>query len=288
VNSRKLQTHFYLTGFTLIFSSAAIAGKVTKVQDNKVILDFSNETVPQLNSHVIILDQESHQEVGVIQITKTKDNRVLGLIKKGSAKPGDTGDIAPASSHTNPRVPAKDNSSEIFLGGNKEKRKVSRWSYGFGAELINTQMQIKTSGNSGSLTGNGFGIRGVFEYALTSSWITQASLGLHPLVMNSDDSAIQKINTNFLAVEGIVRYAIDKKMEGLWIGGGAGYYLVMSSNIKPKPTSDFGFIGSAGYNMKLGKSYFSLKGDFILLSSRKSGDYTMQPYQFAVGGIYFF
>jgi len=270
-------------------STIAIAGTVTKTSENKIILEFNNEPVPELNAKVIILDQESHKEIGFVEIVKIKDTRALGILKKGSAKPGDTADIASNNNLKDPRVPAKVNTNEFVESNRKEKRKVSRMSYGVGAELVNTQMMLKSSSNSGTLDGNGFGLRGALEYSLTRNWIIFGSLGLHPLVMTSTASEVTSINTNYLGTEGIVRYSFSgKRSEGLWIGGGAGYYMTMSSNVTPKPKSDFVVIGSAGYNIKLSSNYFSLKGDFVMFPSKKSNGYTYQAYQFVIGGVYFF
>jgi hypothetical protein len=270
-----------------ISSPSAIAGTVTKTSENKIVLEFNNEPVPSVKSKVIILDQESHKEIGFVEIVKVKETRALGLLKKGSAKPGDTADIS-ISSHKDYREPAKENTSEILDPSRNERKRVSRISYGVGAELVNTQIMLKTTDNSGTLDGNGFGLRGVMEYSFSPSWILFGSLGLHPLVMASNVADVSSINTNYLATEGIVRYAFEKRSEGLWIGGGAGYYLTMSSNIKPKPANEFVFIGSAGYNIKLSNTYFSLKGDLVWFSSKKSGNFTYQPYQYVVGGVYFF
>lgn len=269
--------------------SIVVAGTVTKATDKKIILEFNNEPMPPVKSRVMILDQDSHKEIGYVEIIKTKDNRALGLLRKGKAKPGDTADIAISNSLNDHREPAKDNSNDILLNQKDKKRRVgSRLSYGVGTEFINTQMMIKSSNNSGTLDGNGFGVRAAVEYSFTPEWILFSSLGLHPLNMTSTASEISSINTNYLGAEGIVRYAFDKRTEGLWLGGGAGYYLTMSSNLSPKPVNDFVIIASAGYNIRLSRNYFSLKGDFVMFPSKKFNDYTYQAYQFVIGGVYFF
>lgn len=264
------------------------AGTVTKISEKRVIVEFNNGSLPPLKAKVVILDQETHKEIGYIEIVRVKDTRALGVLKEGSAKPGDTADIAASSAMDDRREPAKANSNAAPPNNRKEKKRGSRLVYGAGAGFVNTQMMIKTANNSGSLAGNGFALKGAVEYSLTPTWIIFGSIGLHPLVMDSGDSNVNSINTNYLGTEGIARYAFGKRNEGLWVGGGAGYYLTMSSNLTPKPTNEFGIIGSAGYNIKLSSSYFSLKGDFILLQSKKIDGYTYQPYQFAIGGVYFF
>lgn len=274
----------------ITFSSfIAVAGNVTKVTDKKIILEFNNEPMPPLKSKVMILDQDSHKEIGYVEIIKTKDNRALGHLKKGKAKPGDTADIALSKRLNDHREPAKEGSNDILLDQKDKKRHAgSRWRYGVGTEFINTQMMIKSSNNSGTLDGNGFGVRAAMEYSFTRDWILFSSLGLHPLNMTSTASEVKSISTNYLGADGIIRYAFDKRTEGLWLGGGAGYYLTMSSNLSPKPVNDFVLIASAGYNIRFARNYFSLKGDFVMFPSKKFNGYTYQAYQFVIGGVYFF
>lgn len=265
-----------------------VAGTVTKASGKKIILEFNNEPMPPLKSKVMILDQDSHKEIGFVEIVKTQDKRALGLLKKGAAKPGDTADIVVSNGQNDYREPAKDNSNESFANQKNKRRAKSRISYGVGTEFINTQMMLKSSNNSGTLDGNGFGVRGAAEYSFTPEWILLASLGLHPLNMTSTSSEVSSISTNYLGAEGIVRYAFDKRTEGIWLGGGAGYYLTMSSNLSPKPANDFVIIASTGYNIRLARNYFSLKGDFVMFPSKKFNGYTYQAYQFVIGGVYFF
>lgn len=282
---------FLLSFLSLITlsSSLVVAGTVTKASGKKIILEFNNEPMPPLKSKVTILDQDSHKEIGYVEIVKTKDQRALGILKKGAAKPGDTADIAVSNVLDDHREPAKVNSNE-YLANQKEKKKRtgSRLSYGVGTEFVNTQMMLKSSKNSGTLDGNGFGVRGAVEYAFTREWILLTSVGLHPLNMTSTSTEVSSISTNYLGTEGIVRYAFDKRTEGIWIGGGAGYYLTMSSNLSPKPASDFVIIASAGYNVRLAHNYFALKGDFVMFPSKSFNGYTYQAYQFVIGGVYFF
>lgn len=270
------------------------AGTVTKVSDEKIIVDFNGESVPVINDKVVILDQSTHKEVGTIVILKTKDSRALGKLVNGSAKPGDATDVVSKVKKEEDRIPAEQSSREALesVPSGRRRKKISRksFSFGAGADFVYTYVNLKSTGSSGSLDGNGFGLSGYIDYSLNPSWVLQGRVGWHPFNMQStaQSQTIPTITTTYLAMGGIARYAFNSiASEGLWMGGGLEYFLNMSSNVSPK-TNELGFVASTGYNMKLSLNYFTLKGDFIMFQPKNSSGVSFQAMQFILGGIYFF
>lgn len=284
-----------------MFSSLYVnAGTVTKFTDGKVIIDFNGESIPSPNDKVVILDQSTHNEIGLVQIIKTKDSRALGKILKGSARPGDATDIIAGKNREEERNPADEGSVDPLISSKQKRKKVrskSALRYGLGAHIVYTTVNIKSTNSSGALDGNGFGFNASIDYSLTPTWMLLGSLGLHPYNMNSgpQSASVSSNTTTYLASEGIVRYAFDKKTDGLWIGGGLGYFMTMSTNASTK-TNEMTFLGSAGYNMKLSSSYLAIKGDFVMFQPKTLSvevnnttvKHSFQAYQFVLGGIYFF
>ncbi len=280
-----------VSGITL--SRFSFAGTVTKNTDNqKIILDFDGETAPVPEDQIYVLDQNSHKEIGLVKIVKVKGSRALGKLLKGNAKPGDTTDIARTKrKNKEEREPAEE--SNLVGSSNRdgnEKNHISRISYGVGADFVYTSMYMKNDVGEGAITGNGFGIRGALDYPINRDWLILGSLGLHPLNASSTTSGYpMNLSINYLALEGVLRYVLDKRNEGLWIGGGLGYYLPMSSNLEgSKPKSQLTLLGSAGYNMRLSRDYFTLKSDFVMFQSEKESGSTTQTFQLVLGGVYFF
>lgn len=281
----------------MIFGASpfVLAGTVTKISEDKVVVDFSGETIPKISDKVVILDQSSHQEVGVISIIKTKDSRALGKLVHGTAKPGDATDLMAKSKHDDARIPADQgserNNFESIPSGRKRKRIVRKsMYYGVGADFVYTYVTLKTSGNSGSLDGNGFGLSGVIDYSINPNWILQGRVGWHPFNMQStaDSPTVTSIKSTYLALGAIARYSFDNSINnGIWLGGGLNYLIPMSSNVSPK-TNEITFVASAGYNMKLGLNYFTIKGDYLMFQPKSSSGVSYQSSQFVLGGIYFF
>ncbi len=280
--------------FILIASSFVAeicsAGTITKNSDKKVILDFEGETVPAPKDRVYVLDQTTHKEIGLVEIIKVKENRALGELVKGNAKPGDTTDTAPVAQKSDEeRKPAEVNKKKLMGSTRNEKPHTSRRSYGVGLDFVYTSMYLKNTTGEGSITGNGFGIRGAVDIPLNSNWLILSSVGLHPLNVTSTTSGFTyTLSTNYLAFESIYRYVLDKRHEGLWLGGGLGLYFLMSSNAIPKPSTEVTFLGSGGYNMRLSRDYLTLKMDVVLFRNKTIGSSTTQTFQLVFGGIYFF
>lgn len=276
----------FITSF--YFSSLALSGTVAKSTNRKVIVDFDGETIPEPNSRIYILDQETHKEVGLVEIQKVKGTRALGKILKGRANPGDTTDIAQSRKHREEeREPADE--SQVTHTISRPKNRTSYVTYGVGADFIYTSMYLKNSDGDGSVTGNGLGVRAAIEYPMSYNWVLSGSLGLHPLNVTSTTSGYDfTVATNYLGTEAIARYALDKRNEGLWLGGGLGYYFPMSSNLSTKPKSELTFIGSVGFNLRLSRDYLMVKSDFIMFQNSTIGDSSTQTFQVTFGGVYFF
>lgn len=289
---------FFLFNISLVgsisLSISSWAGTVTKnTDDKKIILDFEGETVPSANDQIYVLDQNTHKEIGLVKIVKVKGARALGKLLKGKAKPGDTTDLALSKKSENEedREPADDSTMNHATGKNKRgKHSASRISYGVGGDFVYTSMYIKNDIGEGAVSGNGFGIKGAMDIPITPDWLVFSSLGIHPLNVTSTTSGYtMNLSINYLAIEGIFRYVLEKRQEGLWLGGGLGYYIPMSSNVEgTKPKSQMTLLGSVGYNMRMSRDYFTLKGDFVVFQSENSGGSTTQTFQVVLGGVYFF
>lgn len=278
-----------MSGLTLlVLPSLALAGTVTQNKNDKVIVDFAREDTPAANDRFFILDQETHKEIGIIEILKTKESRALGKLLKGKAKPGDTTDIAkPGRKKTEEdREPAESNvvnTRNRRAGGERSSGKKSN--FGVGLNFVFTSVYIKNSVGDGAVTGSGFGVRGFFDMPFSSSsgpgFNLTASAGIHPFNVKSTIAEFSyEVNGTLLALEGVVRYAFERRNQGFWIGGGIDLMTPINSTTTEKPKSQTAPVGSGGINFKTGSGFISIRGDFFLLPSNS--------YQMALGGAYFF
>jgi hypothetical protein len=282
---------FLLLNFlTSVFSVSQIthAGTVTKKSDKGVIIDFADEEVPAPNDRVFILDQNTHKEVGLVKIIKTKNSRALGKLLKGKANPGDKTDLAPADPESDENREPAEETNMVQTTTRNSKNHISRISYGIGADYVYTYVYLKTELGEGSVSGSGFGLRGAIDAPLSADYALFSSVSLHPLTFSDEANGVPTTTTTYMALDVIGRYIFDKRHEGIWLGGGLGYYLPISSDIKPKPTSEITLIGCAGFNLRLSRDYLTLKTDFVMYPNKNSNGQSTQAFQFVLGGVYFF
>lgn len=280
-------------------SNPVLAGTVSKSSDNKVIIDFEGESIPNPNDRFYVLDQSSHKEIGIVQIIKIKGSRALAKLLKGKAKPGDSTDVAQSgkkgraqkqvakntaddSGESDDREPAQSSRSR----SSRSERGGGSGSFGVGANFIYTSFYLKMPDGSGegSISGTSFGFRAAYDMPMSSSFALHFAGGYHTSAASTAiDGNTYKFQASYLALEGIGRLSLEgRQKEGLWIGGGLGLYSPISydKTSATKPSTEVGLIGSGGYNLRFGREFAAIKGDFIMLKDN--------TFQVVAGGVYFF
>jgi hypothetical protein len=295
----KKNIKFIISVYSLSVSfvcSSAIAGSVEKITGAKVIFNFDGESAPSPGDKYFILDNSSNKEIGLFQVLKIKGNRALGKLLKGRGKAGDSTELA--QQRTPPDRRSKNESSAMVRPNPRVEAQGSRQMfYGFGADFIMTSRYLNlASVGAGSFAGNAIGYRFVVDYPIKPPWVLLGSVGIHPFSVSGtatlDSEAFNyKETASYIAVEALARYLLEGRTEGLWVGGGLGLYLPssFSSTISTeKSKTEVTPIGSAGYNMRLGRKFTTFKVDVVNFPSKSSGmDFSKQTFQLVLGAIYF-
>lgn len=249
-----------------------------------MLIDFQAEAPPIVKSQYHIINPTTQKEIGLVEITQIQGTRAMSKLLEGTAHPGDRTDIAWVAEETaknqQERIPAESKTAPAAPKKKKTSKK-GKAKFGVGANIVYTSLFVKNDIGSGAINGISGGFRVAYDYPATSWLAITALAGLHPQNAKAAlaDVTLEK-NVNFLALEGLGRFFINKSNKGFWIGGGLGYYLPLSYKGTTKPKSEMDLIGSMGFNIPFGPTYLSLKGDMIILENNS--------FQLVGGGVYYF
>lgn len=289
--------------FTGFFCDAAT---VTRIMDRQVVLQFQDDEIPNSGDKYYVLDQDSHEEIGLLRITKTKGNRGVAKIIKGSAKPGDQADRKqkPSIANDYERIPADET-----LDHPKSKKKFRRSSFGIGINyfyattLINAKSFADGSpAGSGAAAGSSSQFDLFYDRDLSDQWALNVGLSSHSFKTKIDDPYLtMSLSAEALMLDLIGRYSFNRNDHGLWMGGGLGFLSVSkgaySSNhaidtaevttFTPKSTPLLD--ASVGYNFRVRDSFIGLRSSLILLVPPTSNDsQTLTHYHLKIGGAFYF
>lgn len=289
-----------------ISSVTSLAASVARNTNGRIILNLSESESPAIEDKYSILDQDSHKEIGLVQIKKVQGQRALAKLVKGEAKPGDQADAShkTKSDLDNERTPAD---AKPKKRSSKNKKKESY--FGVGVSAINATTFISVDrfpdgadGGDGSAIGSSMALDLYWDHALSKQWALNVSISTHNYKTSVDDANLQmEIAAEGFLVDLIGRYYFNRQINGLWLGGGLGYFIaskgsytsnhsVTEEDITPfVPVSTPLFDGSAGYNMKVGDLAFGLRSTLLLFLSPQKNDYqTLTNYHLKVSGALYF
>lgn len=149
---------------TLLISGTAQAGRVTKTNGKKILIDLEGDSA-QEGEMFFVVDSNGKKK-GLVKITKIKDGKALGTLGKGVAESGWTtasakksGKSSTSSTTSSAIVPATPGTIYYgLLGG-----------LSMNAMTVKVDNDLNnTNETSVSLAGNAFSFKGLFDYNLFS------------------------------------------------------------------------------------------------------------------------
>jgi opacity protein-like surface antigen len=226
--SMRNQTNTLLFLITTLLSTLVFSGTVTQVKNNKVLVDFNNETV-NVGDQFFILSADQ-KKIAIIQITIAKNNKAIANITKGTPVVGGTtllrnnGTNQMASSHQN---------EPSFL-------RYDLLQMGVVFKIMSDSVSAKVQDSGPPITpfpnqetvnmaGTNFGLGFILDYPVLD-WlrahglisIEQYSVSATSkfLSCNGKTSTDCNAKITYLGLQGIARYDITKSKFNFWAGLG--------------------------------------------------------------------
>lgn len=260
--------------FLLLLTHSAMAAKVTIVKNNKVMLALEGESLaPGAQLYII---NEQGKKVAIVQLTQVKGDKAVGQILKGSAKVGHT---TQAKGGTTAAAGAA--GTEDYYNNKLNQRAHTGNSYGIVGGYLMNNMTINASGLNTTMSGSGFGALGYFDYALSSSFVGRAMVGMEQYAVAGSNTATSPVNCTadcdvkltYLSMYGYARWNFLQGNYKSWLGGGVGYlYPTGKASTAFKNSSQLQanqiFVLSAGMDIRLSaKTYIPVSLEYGLFPS---------------------
>ena len=281
---KKYTVFFALVLFFITHS--AMAAKVSQVKNNKVMLSLEGDGTTT-GSELFIINPQG-KKVAIVRVTQVKGDRAIGDIVKGSVKPGYTTQLKSAGSGSASSSAGSSSSGDSYYDKKLNQRAHTGNSYGvIGGYLMNSMSASFTPVAGGSkvnpsMSGTGFGALGFYDYALSSSFVGRAMVGMEQYnVAGSITTADCSLTTNcsvnltYLSMYGYGRWNLTQGNYKTWIGGGFGYLYAMgkaSTFLKADQISaNQIFMFSAGMDIRLSaKTYVPVSLEYGMFPSSDS------------------
>lgn len=306
----------FLCFFILIFSFASQAGVIKQVKDGKALITLdSGDSDVVVGDRLVVLDDISEGESGVVQVEKSTMTTAIASILKGRVKVGFMVKKKNMASTSNGgRSIAGEESEGASEEAQEERRQLraknrlqdSGFALGWGVRSTNTTATQKTAlGNIEiQMSGTGNGPFLSYESLLRGGWVFLSSLGYQTFpyqnITLKDPSGTEKFTFNstvrYIPLELELRNFGLKRNKGLWFGLGIGYYAFsrVDSEVKNNSADIFdgngkaGLLFSIGYNVPVNASHIMLKVDGIKIAEPTKNGVTPSTVQLGFNVGYFF
>ncbi len=220
----KFQNKF-LFYFILFVNSICFSGTITQVKNNKVLVDFEDETV-QIGDQFFILSSDK-KKVAIIQIKISKNNKAIADVIKGTAVVGGTTLLREGGSVQNKPVPE---SETAFL-------RQDLMQMGFVFKIMSNSLSAKVQDSASpfpnqetvNMAGTNFGLGVTLDYPVLD-WLRAHGLVSYEQYDVSASSQFLscdgKISTDcnakisYLGLQGLARYDITHTKMNWWVGLG--------------------------------------------------------------------
>lgn len=280
----KTQITRWITASIFIFSSTVtFAGSVTKVKDNKVLLQL-DDTVANANDEFFLLNPEGKKKA-IIVIKQIKNGKAVGEVTKGQADVGFTMKAKLASTPTNSTSETEKAEPESETSHSKYKGKLAAGALiGYGMHTLSLTVQnpsIPAQKEDAKLTDSAFSVKGFADYNLSPAITVRGAIGWEPFsakgttkqaICESGKSNACQASYNYLGFEGdaFFNFINNKKMK-IFLGLGYSYLIqvgktVTIPNINSENTTNQMVLGTVGMNyfIKGGKGFIPAQVEYAI------------------------
>lgn len=250
---------------TLFMSNSAFAAKVLSVKGQRVLMDSEGEVFN--TGDRLGLRNSNGKAIGLVVVEKTKGDRIIGRVQKGTAVKGATGALL----GSNASAPTSSAKRPAGLG----RRISASNSFGILGGLTMTTQNLKTTSLSNSnLTvdvaaeGTSFNLLGFYQMPLTESFGLRVMGGMESIDIEGTVNGEKHFaNIKYLAVNSLIKYNYYSKPDfELWAGAGLSFMMNMSESQNVYQTSPKmlnSILLSLGGDIRVGrKSYIPLQFDY--------------------------
>ncbi len=251
---------------TLFIGSSTYAAKVLSVKGQRVLMDSEGEVFN--TGDRLGLRNSSGKAIGLVVIEKTKGDRIIGRVQRGTAVKGATGALLGAN--------ASASTSSAKRGSSGGGRRISaNSSFGILGGLTMTTQNLKTTSLSNSnLTvdvaaeGTSLNLLGFYQMPLSDSLGLRVMGGMESIDIEGTVNGEKHFaNIKYLAVNSLIKYNYYSKPDfELWAGLGLSFMMNMSESQNVYQTSPKmlnSILLSLGGDIRVGrKSYIPLHFDY--------------------------
>lgn len=219
-----------------LFSTLCVAGTVTQVKNNKVIIEFDDEAV-SVGDQFFILNSEN-KKVAIVEVTTAKNKKALANVIKGKAVLDGT--TQPRDNSGGPAVSEKKSS-----GSSSPLIRNDLTQIAFHLRMMMNTISAKQQDNTlpfpnketVGMKGTNFGLAASVDYSLIR-WLKFHGLVSYEMLdvagtgqYNSCDGKTSTSCTaaiTYLGFQGLARYDITKSSMNIWTGAGAATKIPLS------------------------------------------------------------
>jgi hypothetical protein len=205
-------------GLTYFISSHSDAAEIKKVKGKKVLIDLKGMSAAKGEIFKVI--GKNGKATGLVKILSVKNGKAVARLGKGKAEIG--GDLKPRGSSK-----SKDKKKTDSYAGDNAPPRESKSAWGALIGFNQTAADILVGpGETRELKGNGFSLKGLFDYPLTDYLWFRGAAGYEQFATSSSYNQCGattdqecKANINYLTFDfwGRITFGDEPR---LWVGGG--------------------------------------------------------------------
>lgn len=257
-NFAQALSYFVFVLITLIISSGAEAARVTKVSGKQVIIEIETTEMNEGQKFFVIIDGKKK---GVVVITKISKGRALGKITKGKAElqatlESTTKSATTARNSVEPSEESGDPGTQKQRGNGKRKAGEEGDSVTYVGVLagyaMDSQSVKDTAGNSVSMSGGGYSLKGFGDMPLSGHIGAIGRAGVEQVTLSGGGFSTSIL---YATIDALIRYSFSDSGFIPYVAGGGGihYPISKSSSILdvPRISATTVFFGDLGFNYQM-------------------------------------
>jgi hypothetical protein len=205
-----------------LMTAGAFAGTVTQAKGNKVLIDFSGESVSVGERYFLL--NSSNKKAAIIQITQVKNQKALGTVQKGKAGAGFSTQLIGGGSSGGGSSASSSSSGPIRL----DQMRISGQFKYLMNKISAKQQDTLSNQETVAMTGSNFALYGVGEMPM-SFFTLRASAGYEILDVKGTGLYLScagrtstdcNVQVNYLGLGAMARFDITKSSFNSWAGAG--------------------------------------------------------------------
>lgn len=258
------RTQLLLAVILLVNTSTIQAATVTQAKGKQVLIDLEGDLAAE-GDEFYLINPNTQKKAAIIRIKKTKGEKALGEVLKGTANNGYTLLAKGVGGGA---------ANESFSAGGGHLKTIKD-SYGvLGGYFMNSMnANVSYKNNAGvfksptDMSGSGFGIGGFYDYAYSSSIVLRglAAAEQFSVTGTSAQSACTNstnctANITYLSLYGLGKWYLTSEQFRTWLGAGFGYLLAMSKSSSALNESQIStnqvITGAVGFDYQFSRSNY--------------------------------